>query len=109
MPRQINGGYVFGQSRRFNRKSYNKAIIAAGIVDFNFQDLRHCAINNLRLAGNDHLTIKEASGHKTEIRFQRYNLVTEEEMKGIQLVDLKQVTSGTMGTYMDTKAKTRIV
>ena len=53
MPRPINGGYVFGQSRRFNRKSYNKAIIAAEIVDFNFQDLRHCAIKNLRFAGND--------------------------------------------------------
>ena len=33
MPRTINGGYVFGQSRRFNRKAYNKAVIAAGIVD----------------------------------------------------------------------------
>ena len=33
MPRPINGGYVFGQSRRFNRKAYNKAVIAAGIVD----------------------------------------------------------------------------
>ena len=99
----------FGQIRKFNLKSYNKAIIAAGIVDFNFQDLRHCAINNLRLAGNDHFTIKEASGHKTEIAFQRYNLVTEEEMKGMQLLDLKQGISGTMDTYMDTKAKTSIV
>ncbi len=33
MPRPINGVYVFGQSRRFNRKAYNKAVIAAGIVD----------------------------------------------------------------------------
>ena len=33
VPRPINGGNVFGQSRRFNRKSYNKAVIAAGIVD----------------------------------------------------------------------------
>jgi integrase len=109
MPRPINGGYVFGQSRRFNRKAYNKAVIAAGIVDFTFHDLRHCAINNLRLAGNDQFTIKEASGHKTDIAFQRYNLVTEEEMKAMKWLDLKQGTSGTMDTYMDTKAKTRIV
>jgi len=109
MPRPINGGYVFGQSRRFNRKAYNKAVIAAGIVDFTFHDLRHCAINNLRLAGNDHFTIKEASGHKTDIAFQRYNLVTEEEMKAMKWLDLKQGSSGTMDTYMDTKAKTRIV
>ena len=98
MPRPINSGYVFGQSRRFNRKAYNKAVITAGIVDFNFHDLRHCAINNLRLAGNDNFTIKEASGHKTDNAFQRYNLVTEEEMKGMKWLDLKQGTSGTMDT-----------
>ena len=69
MPRPINGGSVFGQSRRFNRKAYNKAVIAAGIVDFNFHDLRHCANNNLRLAGNVHFTIKEASGQKTVLHF----------------------------------------
>ena len=78
MPRPINGGYVFGQSIRFNRKAYNKAVIAAGIVDFNFHDLRHCSINNLHLAGNDHFTIKGASGHKTDITFKCYNFVIEE-------------------------------
>ena len=106
MPRPINGGYVFGQSRRFNRKAFNKAVEAAGINDFTFHDLRHCAINNLRLAGNDHYTIKAASGHKTDIAFQRYNLVTEEEMRGMKWLDLKQGTTGTMDTYMDTTAKT---
>ena len=106
IPRPIHGGYVFGQSRRFNRKAYNKALEAAGIVDFTFHDLRHCAINNLRLAGNDHYTIKAASGHKTDIAFQRYNLVTEEEMRGMKWLDLKQGTTGTMDTYMDTTAKT---
>ena len=68
-PRPIHGGYVFGENRRFNRKAYNKAVKAAGIVDFNFHDLRHCAINNLRLAGNDHYKIKQASGHKTDSAF----------------------------------------
>ena len=74
--------------KRFNLKSYNKAVIAAGTVDFNFHDLRHCAINNLCLAGNDHFTIKEASGHNTDIAFQRYNMVTEEVMKGMKWLDL---------------------
>ena len=108
-PRPIDGGYVFGDSRRFNRKAYNKAVIAAGIVDFTFHDLRHCAINNLRLAGNDQFMIKKMSGHKTDSAFQRYNFVSEEEMKGIKWLDEKSVNSGTMDTYMDTKAKTRIV
>jgi len=108
-PRPINGGYVFANSRRFNRKAYNKAVEAAGIVDFNNHDLRHCAINNMRLAGNDHFVIKEASGAKTDSAFQRYNLVTEHEMKSIKWLDEKGVTSGTMDTYMDTNTKTEIV
>jgi integrase len=40
-------------------------------IDFTFHDLRHCAFNNLRLAGNDHFNIKKVSGHKTDIAFQR--------------------------------------
>ncbi len=108
-PRPIDGGYVFGDSRRFNRKAYNKAVKAAGIVDFTNHDLRHCAINNMRLAGNDQFVIKQASGAKTDSVFQRYNFVSEEEMKGIKWLDEKSVNSGTMDTYMDTKAKTRIV
>ena len=83
-------GYVFGENRRFNRKTYKKTVKAAGIVDFNFHDLRHCAKNNLRLAGNDHYKIKQASGHKTDSAFQRYNLVTEEEMKGMQWLEKRE-------------------
>ena len=105
-PRPIHGGYIFGQSRRFNRKAFNKAVEDAGINDFTFHDLRHCAINNLRLAGNDHYTIKQASGHKTDIAFQRYNLVTEEEIKGMKWLDENGGKSGTVDTYMDTIAKT---
>ena len=55
--------------------------------------------------GNDHFTIKEASGHKTEIAFQCYNLVTEEEMKGMKWLDLKQGTFGAMDTLWTLKPK----
>ena len=61
----------------------------AGLGDFTFHDLRHCAINNLRLAGNDHFVIQQASGHKTDSAFKRYNLVTEEEMKRVKWLDNK--------------------
>ena len=37
----------------------------------------------------------------------RYNLVTEEEMKGMQWLDQQEGKSGTIDTYMDTTAKTR--
>ena len=82
---------------------------SAGIADFNFHDLRHCAINNMRLAGNDHFVIKQASGAKKDSAFQRYNLVTEQEMKSIKWLDEKSVNSGTMDSYMDTSTKTKIV
>ena len=42
-------------------------------------------------------------GYKTDSAFQRYNLVTEEEMKGMQWLEEKGENSGMMDTYMDTK------
>ena len=103
LPRPLKGGFVFSK-RCYNRKAYKKAVQAAGLGDFNFHDLRHCAINNLRLAGNDHFVIKQASGAKTDSAFKRYNLVTEEEMKGMKWLEEKVEDSGMMDTYMDTKA-----
>ena len=52
----------------------------------------------LRLAGNDHYNIKKVSGHKTDIAFQRYNLVTEEEILGMKWLDLKNDEQRTMDT-----------
>jgi integrase len=104
-PRPIHGGYIF-EKIWFDRHAFDKAVQNAGIVDFRFHDLRHCAINNLRLAGNDHYNIKKVSGHKTDIAFQRYNLVTEEEILGMKWLDLKKDELRTMDTYMDTKALT---
>ena len=101
LPRPVHGGYVFEQ-RWWNRREFVKAVNMAGLGDFTFHDLRHCAINNLRLAGNDHFVIKQASGHKTDSAFQRYNLVTEEEMKGIKWLEEKAEDSAPMDTYMDT-------
>ena len=100
---------MFCNSRIFNRKAYNKAVESAGIADFNFHDLRHCAINNMRLAGNDHFVIKQASGAKTDSVFQRYNLVTEEEMKSMKWLDVQGGKSRTIDTYMDTTVKTNIL
>ena len=102
IPRPIHGGYVF-KKRWFDRKGYNKAVEKAGLGDFNFHDLRHCAINNLRLAGNDHFLIKQASGHKTDVAFRRYNLVTEDEMKGMKWYTEKAGETGRIDTYMDTR------
>ena len=63
----------------------------------------------MRLAGNDHFVINEASGAKTDSAFQRYNLVPEQEMKSIKWLDVKSGKSGTGDTYMDTNTKTEIL
>ena len=102
LPRPLKGGFIFSK-RRFPRKAYYKAVRETCLENFTFHDLRHCAMNNLRLAGNDHFLIKKASGAKTDSAFKRYNLVTEEEMKGMKWLEEKGENSGMMDTYMDTK------
>ena len=63
---------------------WSRAVQEVKLGDFTFQDLRHCAINNLRIRGNDHFTIMAISGQKTPSVFQRYNVVTEEELQGVK-------------------------
>ena len=103
LPRPLKGGFVFSK-RRFPKKAYYKAVKETGLENFTFHDLRHCAMNNLRLAGNDHFVIKKASGAKTDSAFKRYNLVTEEEMKGMKWLEEKEENCGTMDIYMDTRS-----
>ena len=66
------------------KRQWDKAVKMAGLGDFTFHDLRHCAINNLRLAGNDHFTIMTISGHRTTSVFRRYNVVTDEELQEVK-------------------------
>ena len=86
------------------KKSFRSACDKAGISDFTFHDLRHCALNNLRLAGNDYFKIMAISGHKTMSCFKRYNLVTEEELTRVKWPSTGLI-SGSMDTYMDTNEK----
>ncbi|MFC1889690.1 tyrosine-type recombinase/integrase [Thermodesulfobacteriota bacterium] len=72
------------------KNSFRTACENAKIEDFTFHDLRHCALNNLRLAGNDYFKIMAMSGHKTTSVFKRYNLVTEEELTTIKWHDQKK-------------------
>ena len=75
LPRPIQGGFIF-EHRYWNRKAFLKTLSLIGIEDFTFHDLRHFAINNLRLAGNENFVIKQASGHKTDSAFHLNNLLT---------------------------------
>ncbi len=86
------------------KRAFTSACKHAGIKDFTFHDLRHCALNNMRLAGNDYFRIMAVSGHKTTSVFKRYNLVTEAELSQIKWLD-ETDNKGTMDTYIDTREK----
>ena len=52
----------------------------AGITNFRFHDLRHCAATNLRRAGVDAITAMKIVGHKSERMHRRYNNVNEADL-----------------------------
>ena len=83
---RLKGGRVYlknGKPFYDIRVSFNEAKKKAGIENFVFHDFRHCAITNLRRAGNDIPTIMKISGHRTIRMFERYNLVDEKDLKNI--------------------------
>jgi integrase len=93
LPRAIHTKRVFlkdGEPFDEFKHSYGTACKEAGLADFTFHDLRHCAINALRLVGNDYFKIMAISGHKTMACFKRYNLVTEQELKEVKWPGVKE-------------------
>lgn len=107
LPRGLHTDRVFllnGEPFDEFKRSFNTACQKAGIKDFTFHDLRHCALNNLRRSGNDYFKIMALSGHKTMSCFKRYNLVTEDELAQIRWPEEGKI-AGTMDTYMDTNEK----
>jgi integrase len=107
LPRGLHTDRIFlmeGKAFEDFKKSYRKACKDAGILDFTFHDLRHCALNNLRLAGNDYFKIMAVSGHKTMACFKRYNLVTEKELSAIKWTPEREKTPP-IATNMDTNEK----
>jgi len=61
------------------KTAFLKAVRAAGIKNFRFHDLRHCAVTNLRKAGVNDSVIMSISGHKTYAMFKRYNRIDRQD------------------------------
>jgi integrase len=61
-------------------RSFKTALKDAGISDFRFHDLRHCASTNLRRAGVDTATAMKIVGHKSEKMWKRYNAIEERDL-----------------------------
>ena len=92
LPRGIGSRRVFLNDgvpvhQRQLQRNYTSAVKKAKLGDFTFHDLRHCAINNMRLAGNDYFMIMAQSGHRTMSVFKRYNLVSETELENTKWLD----------------------
>jgi integrase len=107
LPRGLHTDRLFlfdGKAFEEFKKSFRTACNRAGLIDFVFHDLRHCALNNLRLAGNDYFKIMAVSGHRTMSCFRRYNLVTEQELAGIKWTPEGEKTPP-IATNMDTNEK----
>src|SRR5687767_6593454 len=81
-------------------RTFRTAKRIAGIRDFRFHDLRHCASTNLRRAGVDTATAMKIVGHKSEKMWKRYNAIEEKDLtQAAQKVHkyLQENTPGTPG------------
>ena len=70
-----------GKPIRTFRKAWTRACDAAGHADLLFHDLRRSAVRNLVGAGVDQVTAMKISGHKTASVFQRYRIVTDDDVR----------------------------
>jgi integrase len=78
VPRTLGSEFVFtlkGKPIADIKTSFRSACSRAGIKDFRFHDLRHCAVTNMRKAGIPDNVIMSISGHKTTSMFRRYDAV----------------------------------
>lgn len=86
LPRRIDGGQIFFDKRTGNpiqdvKRSFGTALRRAGIENFRFHDLRHCAGSYLAMSGVDLRTIQEILGHERVAMTLRYSHLSPLHMK----------------------------
>lgn len=71
LPRPLEGGRVFSVSLSAITEGFQRAAIRAGVADFRFHDLRHCAVS--RLAGKLSMhELAKVAGHRSPRSVMRY-------------------------------------
>ena len=86
-------------------RSFKTALKDAGITDFRFHDLRHCASTNLRRAGVDTATAMKIVGHKSEKMWKRYNAIEERDLTQAAQKVHKYLQENTPGTLAEAAEK----
>lgn len=71
LPRPLDGGLVFKTSLTAVTDGFQRAVKRAGIADFKFHDLRHCAVSRLASKLSMHELAKVA-GHRSPRSVMRY-------------------------------------
>ena len=101
----IHSGYILDRAKGLTAIRTTKLLKLLELLTFTFPDLRHCAINNIRLAVNGHYTRKQDYGHKKDIAYIRYNLVIEEEVQWMKWLDKTGVKNGMMDAWYGDRSK----
>jgi integrase len=81
--RRIDTKQVFlyeGKPTKSIKTAFNAAKKAAGLDNFRFHDLRHCAATNPRRAGVDTATAMSIVGHKSEKMWKRYDTIDKRDL-----------------------------
>ena len=65
---------------RPGRIHLGSSIAKEGVPELKFHDLRRTAVRNMRRAGVPQVIRKKISGHKTDSRERRYNIVDADDL-----------------------------
>ena len=103
LPRDA-GPYVFGGKVPLGsfKKSWKSACRRVGLSAIMFHDLRRSGVRNLRRAGVTESVAMKISGHKTRSVFERYNIVSEDDLR-----DAARKLDNFIGTATPTQSPAR--